>query len=79
MTGTTSASVNYPAAKTAGRLKIVYLFSVSFPLVGNPSTCSGSHERFPERFRGMTRTSRDDGKMQLRQRPQGIIFIIKRN
>ncbi len=31
----------YPAAETAGRLKIVYLFSVSFPLVGNPSDLLG--------------------------------------
>jgi len=26
-----------PWAETAGRLKIEYLFSMSFPLVGNPS------------------------------------------
>ena len=29
--------VKNPAAETAGRLKIEYLFSVSLPLVGNPS------------------------------------------
>ncbi len=33
--------MNNPAAETAGRLKIVYLFSVSFPLVGNPSDLFG--------------------------------------
>ena len=59
--------VNYPMAETTGRLKIVCLFSVSFPFVGNPSTCSASHERF--------RTSRNDRNMELRQRPQGVIFI----
>ena len=52
MTGITSASVNYLAAETAGRLKIVCLFSVSFPLVGNPSSRSASQKRF--------RTSRND-------------------
>jgi hypothetical protein len=35
--------VKNPAAETAGRQKIEYLFSLSFPLVGNPSD--------PESFR----------------------------
>jgi len=56
--------VNYPAAESAGRLKIVCLFLVSFPLVGNPSTCLGSQERFW--------TSQNDRNMELRQRPQGV-------
>jgi len=60
--------VNYSAAETAGRLKIICLFSVSFPLLGNPSTCSRSQERFW--------TSQNDRNMELRQRPQGVIFII---
>jgi len=33
--------VKNPVAKTTGRLKIEYLFSVSFPLVGNPSDLFG--------------------------------------
>jgi hypothetical protein len=33
--------VKFPAAETAGRLKIEYLFFVSFPLVGNPSYLFG--------------------------------------
>jgi hypothetical protein len=33
--------VKNPAAETAGRQKIEYLFSLSFPLVGNPSDLFG--------------------------------------
>jgi hypothetical protein len=37
---------------------------VSFPLVGNPSDCSGSQERFW--------TSQNERNKELRQRPQGV-------
>jgi len=40
---------------------------VSFPLVGNPSDCSGSQERFW--------TSQNDRNKELRQRPQGVKII----
>ena len=60
-------NMNYPQAEDAGRLKIVCAFAVSFPLVGNPSTCPVSQERFW--------TSQNDRNMELRQRLQGVIFI----
>ena len=40
---------------------------MSFLLVGNPSDCSGSQERFW--------TSQNDRNKELRQRPQGVKFI----
>jgi hypothetical protein len=40
---------------------------VSFPLVGNPSDCSGSQKRFW--------TSQNDRNKELQQRPQGVKFI----
>jgi hypothetical protein len=40
---------------------------MSFPLVGNPSDCSGSQERFW--------TSQNDRNKELRHRPQGLIFM----
>jgi hypothetical protein len=47
--------------------KIEYLFSVSFPLVGNLSDCLGSQERFW--------TSQNDRNEELRQRPNDVIFM----
>ena len=57
-----------PCGRDRRASEIEYLFSVSFPLVGNPSDCSGSQERFW--------TSQNDRNKELRQRPQGVQFII---
>src|SRR4030042_2635116 len=56
-----------PCGRDRRASEIEYLFSVSFPLVGNPSDCSGSQERFW--------TSQNDRNKELRQRPQGVQFI----
>jgi hypothetical protein len=56
-----------PCGRDRRASEIEYLFSVSFPLVGNPSDCSGSQERFW--------TSQNDRNKELRQRPQGVKFI----
>jgi hypothetical protein len=41
--------VKNPVAETTGRLKIEYLFSVSFPLVGNPSDLFGIARKIPDK------------------------------
>ena len=56
-----------PGGRDRRASEIEYLFSVSFPLVGNPSDCLGSQERFW--------TSQNDRNKELRQRPQGVQFI----
>jgi hypothetical protein len=56
-----------PCGRDRRASEIEYLFSVSFPLVGNPSDCSRSQERFW--------TSQNDRNKELRQRPQGVKFI----
>ncbi len=37
------------AAEIAGQLKIKYYFSVSFPLVGNPSELFGIARKIPDK------------------------------
>src|SRR4030065_2816773 len=56
-----------PCGRDRRASEIEYLFPVSFPLVGNPSDCSRSQERFW--------TSQNDRNKELRQRPQGVKFI----
>src|SRR4030066_1151321 len=56
-----------PCGRDRRASEIEYLFPVSFPLVGNPSDCSRSQERFW--------TSQNDRNKELRQIPQGVQFI----
>ena len=56
-----------PCGRYRRASEIEYLFPVSFPLVGNPSDCSRSQERFW--------TSQNDRNKELRQIPQGVQFI----
>jgi hypothetical protein len=53
-----------PCGRDRRASEIEYLFSVSFPLVGNPSDFSGSQERFW--------TSQNDRNKELRQRQKGV-------
>src|SRR4030067_2480319 len=64
-----------PCGRDRRASEIEYLFPVSFPLVGNPSDCSESQERFWTDPRQSEDKSQNDRNKELRQRPQGVKFI----
>ena len=75
-----------PVAETTERLKIEYLFSVSFPLVGSPQRLVRTQADSPRRAGARILptcseaqerfwTSQNDRNMDLRQKPQGVIVM----